>query len=50
MVELKKDKKGPTWIVSKIDAEGFSRQINLTDKEMTTLIGKYLAALHERFV
>lgn len=37
MIELKKDKKGPTWILTKTDKEGFHRQINLTENDMVEL-------------
>ncbi len=37
MVELKKDKKGPTYILTKTDNEGFHRQMNLTEEELVEL-------------
>ena len=37
MVELKKDKKSPTWIVTTTDKEGFHRQLNLTADELDEL-------------
>ena len=38
MVELKKDRKSPTWILTKTDNEGFHRQVNLTRDELDSLI------------
>ena len=40
MVDIKKDKKGPTWILTKTDKEGFHRQINLTEEEIVELLEK----------
>lgn len=40
MIELTKDKKSSTWIVTKTDSEGFHRQINLTDEELIELCRK----------
>ena len=37
MVELTRDKKSPTWILTKTDNEGFHRQVNLTKDELTEL-------------
>jgi hypothetical protein len=37
MVELKKDSKSPTYILTKIDSEGFHRQVNLTVDELISL-------------
>ncbi len=39
MIDLKKDKKGPTYILTKIDKEGFHRQMNLTKGELKDLFG-----------
>lgn len=38
MVEIKKDKKSPTWILTKTDNEGFHRQVNLTAEELDDLV------------
>ena len=38
MVELHKDKKSPTWILTKTDSEGFHRQVNLTEDELNHLV------------
>ena len=46
MVELTKDKKSPTWIITKTDNEGFHRQMNVTKAEMrelATLLAEQLA-------
>lgn len=37
MIELKKDEKSETWIVTKTDNEGFHHQLNLTRDEMAEL-------------
>ena len=37
MIEIKKDKKSPTWIVTKTDEEGFHTQINVTKMELIKL-------------
>ena len=38
MIELTKDKKSPTWILTKTDNEGFHRQVNLTSEELDSLV------------
>lgn len=38
MVELSKDKKSPTWILTKTDCEGFHRQVNLSEDELDELV------------
>jgi len=40
MIELTKDKKSSTWILTKTDSEGFHRQMNLTDEEVIELCKK----------
>lgn len=37
MVDIRPDRKGRTWIITHTDAEGFHRQINLTEEEMDEL-------------
>lgn len=37
MIELKRDKKSSTWLVTRTDGEGFHRQLNLTNEEMASL-------------
>ena len=37
MVELKKDKKSNTWILTTTDSEGFHRQVNLTMEDLCEL-------------
>ena len=37
MINLRKDKKGPTWIIDRTDGEGFHRQINVTEEELSEL-------------
>lgn len=34
MIEITKDKKSSTWILTKTDSEGYHRQMNLTDSEI----------------
>lgn len=41
MVELKKDKKSTTWLLSKTDSEGFHRQLHLTEKDFDILVEKW---------
>lgn len=38
MIELKKDSKSETWIITTTDNEGFHRQVNVTEKQMNKLI------------
>ena len=38
MVELTKNKKSSTWILTKTDNEGFHRQVNLTREELDALV------------
>lgn len=37
MIELKKDRKSPTWIITTTDSEGYHRQINLTEQQLNKL-------------
>jgi len=37
MIELKKDKKSPTWIITTTDNEGFHRQLNVREEELNEL-------------
>lgn len=48
MIELKKDKKSVTWLLSRIDSEGFHRQLNLTEEELDSLVEKWLNIKGER--
>ena len=38
MIELKKDKKGKTYILTTTDSEGFHRQVNLTEEDIDRLM------------
>ena len=38
MVDIKKDSKSPTYIITRTDCEGFHHQINLTKEEMGQLL------------
>lgn len=38
MIEIKKDKKSPTWIITKTDTEGFHHQMNVTSEEIKELV------------
>lgn len=38
MVTLTKDRKGDTWIITRTDAEGYHRQLNLTRDELLHLM------------
>ena len=37
MIRIDKDKKSPTWIITKTDNEGFHSQINVTADELVEL-------------
>lgn len=37
MIEITKDKKSPTWIITKTDGEGFHHQISVTMDELFEL-------------
>ena len=41
MIEITKDKKSPTWIITKTDNEGFHRQMNVTFNEMNELVEQW---------
>lgn len=38
MIDLRKDRKSNTFVVTKTDKEGFCRQINLTADELDKLV------------
>ena len=38
MIEITKDKKSATWIITTEDSQGFHRQINVTAKQMDKLV------------
>ncbi len=40
MIEITKDGKSPTWIITKTDLEGFHRQMNVTKDEIKELVRK----------
>lgn len=42
MVELTKDNKSNTWLITTTDAEGFHKQINLTDDDMQEVIATWM--------
>lgn len=42
MIELAKDKKGKTYIMTVIDSEGFHRQVNLTISDLVSLKHKII--------
>ena len=37
MIEIRKDRKSATWILTKTDGEGFHHQVNLTQEELYSL-------------
>lgn len=45
MIEISKDKKSPTWIITKTDAEGFHHQLALTEDELNNLLNLLLVIL-----
>lgn len=40
MIEITKDKKPSTWVITKTDSEGFHRQLNVTKDEIKELVRK----------
>lgn len=42
MIELHKDKKSSTWILTKIDNEGFHHQVNLTTEELNDFVKMWI--------
>ena len=46
-VELTKDRKSDTWIITTTDGQGFHRQLNVTHEQMHTL---YTLLLKELFI
>lgn len=40
MIEITKDGKSPTWIITKTDSEGYHRQMNVTKDEIKELVRK----------
>ena len=40
MIEITKDKKSPTWIITKTDSEGFHHQLSVTIDELEELAFK----------
>lgn len=45
MIEINKDKKSSTWILTRTDSEGFHRQINMTKEELLDLYSTLLKIL-----
>lgn len=41
-IELTKDKKSPTWIITTTDSQGFHRQLNVTREQMDELLRLWL--------
>ena len=37
MIELQKDKKSPSWIITRTDNEGFHRQLQIPEEEIYEL-------------
>jgi len=40
MIEIKKDKKSPTYVITRTDNEGFHHQLNVTPAELCELVRK----------
>ena len=38
MIELKKDKKSTTWIITTTDSEGFHRQLNMSANDLDEIV------------
>lgn len=49
MIEINKDKKSPTWIITQTDNEGFHRQLAVTRQEMNQLVQLWIRVLIDRF-
>jgi hypothetical protein len=45
MLEIRKDKKSPTWIITRTDKEGFHHQIQLPREELYELYSILLKIL-----
>lgn len=41
MIDLEKDRKSGTWIITKTDKEGFHRQLNVTTDDMKELLQQF---------
>lgn len=47
MIEINKDSKSKTWIITKTDSEGFHHQINVTKEELLQLGENIFRALYQ---
>ena len=45
MIEVKKDKKSPTWIITHTDSEGFHKQLQKTREDIKELLHKIISVL-----
>lgn len=43
MVEISKDRKGKTWVVTRTDRQGFHHQLNMTSDELDDLTRQWQA-------
>ncbi len=43
MIDIKKDTKSLTWIITKTDSEGFHHQLNVTREEMDELVRLWIS-------
>lgn len=50
MVELSRDKKSDTWLITTTDSEGFHRQLNITDTDLARLFTKYTITKMEEYL
>ena len=50
MIEISKDGKSPTWIITKTDSEGFHHQINVTKEELLELGEAVFEALYKEAI
>lgn len=46
MVEIDKDKKSNTYIITKTDSEGFHHQLNVTEEELIKLANSIFTIYH----
>jgi hypothetical protein len=44
MIDISKDGKSSTWIITKTDSEGYHRQMNVTKDEIKELVKKAIQA------
>ena len=48
MIEINKDSKSETWILTKTDSEGFHHQIHVTEEELNEIAEVAMDVLYEK--